>query len=409
MKRPFFSRRIGLARDTTGNLIQNDIIGGARLSGKLNEEWRIGLLNLQTAEDRRNEIASNNNMMLAFQRKVLSRSNMGFFIVNRQTLDNYEFQTSADEYNRVVGADFNLASVDNKWTGKFYAHKSFQPNDSKGNYSAQATATYNSRNYTAVLDFVFVDQDFTADLGFVPRTDFFKNGILLGRSFYPSSGFVNIHSVDLLSVTFWQPTDNYKRIEQLLRFQYVAEFKNQSTFTAGARNEFIFLNKAFDPTRTSGAIPIPGNTDYNFNRVTLDYTSNRAKVLNFELSTQLGEFFNGYAYTYSIDAGFRFQPWVNLGMNVRYDQIRLPNPYPDADYLLLSPVVDVTFSKSVFWSTLIQYSNQRDNLGVNSRLQWRFAPLSDLFLVYNDNYIPDGLIPQFRSINLKLTYWLNPF
>lgn len=154
---------------------------------------------------------------------------MGFFIVNRQTLDNYEFQTSADEYNRVVGADFNLASVDNKWTGKFYAHKSFQPNDSKGNYSAQATATYNSRNYTAVLDFVFVDQDFTADLGFVPRTDFFKNGILLGRSFYPSSGFVNIHSVDLLSVTFWQPTDNYKRIEQLLRFQYVAEFKNQST------------------------------------------------------------------------------------------------------------------------------------------------------------------------------------
>jgi hypothetical protein len=41
-------------------------------------------------------------------------------------------------------------------------------------------------------------------------------------------------------------------------------------------------------------------------------------------------------------------------------------------------------------------------------LQWRFAPLSDLFLVYNDNYYTQGgILPNFRSINLKLTYWLN--
>ena len=49
-----------------------------------------------------------------------------------------------------------------------------------------------------------------------------------------------------------------------------------------------------------------------------------------------------------------------------------------------------------------------ENLGINSRLQWRFAPLSDLYLVYNDNYFTTGSIePQYRSINLKFTYWLN--
>jgi hypothetical protein len=120
---PFFSRRIGLARDTSGNLIENRIIGGLRLSGKLNQDWRLGFLNIQSAEDVDNGIPSNNNMMLAIQRRVFSRSNIGFFILNRQSFQDYDFLDSNDEYNRVVGMDYNLASVDNTWTGKFYLHR----------------------------------------------------------------------------------------------------------------------------------------------------------------------------------------------------------------------------------------------------------------------------------------------
>ena len=33
--------------------------------------------------------------------------------------------------------------------------------------------------------------------------------------------------------------------------------------------------------------------------------------------------------------------------------------------------------------------------------------ISDLYLVYNDNYYTQEFGPVFRSINLKLTYWLN--
>ncbi|NJO02137.1 MAG: hypothetical protein HC880_11005 [Bacteroidia bacterium] len=46
-------------------------------------------------------------------------------------------------------------------------------------------------------------------------------------------------------------------------------------------------------------------------------------------------------------------------------------------------------------------------IGINARLQWRYAPLSDLYVVYNDNYFTSHFAPRFRSINLKLTYWLN--
>jgi hypothetical protein len=68
----------------------------------------------------------------------------------------------------------------------------------------------------------------------------------------------------------------------------------------------------------------------------------------------------------------------------------------------------MTFNKTLFWTTLVQFSSQSENLGINSRLQWRFAPLSDLYVVYNDNYFTyDRLTPRLRSINLKLTYWIN--
>ena len=49
--RPMFSRRIGIARDTTtSQYVQNPIIFGAKLSGKVNEGLRVGLLNMQTAK-----------------------------------------------------------------------------------------------------------------------------------------------------------------------------------------------------------------------------------------------------------------------------------------------------------------------------------------------------------------------
>ena len=79
---PFFSRRIGIARDADGNTIQNRILGGIRLSGKINKDWRLGILSVQNEEDFPNEIASYNNSMIAIQRKVFGQSQVGFFMIN---------------------------------------------------------------------------------------------------------------------------------------------------------------------------------------------------------------------------------------------------------------------------------------------------------------------------------------
>jgi hypothetical protein len=44
---------------------------------------------------------------------------------------------------------------------------------------------------------------------------------------------------------------------------------------------------------------------------------------------------------------------------------------------------------------------------MNVRFQWRFAPASDLFLVYTDNYFADNYRSKGSALVLKATYWFN--
>lgn len=406
--RPFFSRRIGLAKDTLDDLIENRIIGGARLSGKINQDWRLGLMSIQTAADADNEIPSNNNTMFALQRKVAKRSNIGAFFVNRETFGEADFVEDSEKYNRVIGADYNLASANNVWTGRFYLHKSLQPDDTKGNLSSQAVLSYNANNYVFVAEAVYVDEEFEADLGFVPRTDIFKIGTFAQRFFSPKNkNIITRYQGEVLYINYWKPNDDFKMTDYFINTEWRADFVNQTRLTAAFRHNFIFLTDEFDPTGTDDAVPLPGDVGYTFNTFRLAYQSSPAKTFTYEANTLLGSFFNGNRYSAGVQAAYRIQPWAQFSLSLNYDGIRLPDPHPDADLWLLTPRVDVTFTKSIFWSTLVQYSNQRDNLGINSRLQWRFAPLSDLFLVYNDNYFTQDFGPRFRSVNLKLSYWLN--
>ena len=97
-----------------------------------------------------------------------------------------------------------------------------------------------------------------------------------------------------------------------------------------------------------------------------------------------------------------------MSLRLNYDSIELPEPYTTSNIWLISPKFELTFTKQLYWTTYVQYSNQSENLGINSRLQWRFAPLSDFYLVYNDNYFASDIFaPKLRSLTFKLSYWFN--
>ena len=403
---PFFSRRIGIAEDVEGNTIINNIVAGARLSGKLNNNLRVGLLNMQTQKDEINEISANNNTVIALQHRVFSRSNISAIFVNRQATGNKTFVEPGEQYNRLVGLDYNLANQDNSWNGKFYLHKSFSPGVEHKDFSGGARIEYNRNNWRATSATLFVNEDFNSDLGFIPRKDIFRNFSKLERLIFPKSGAINRHIFSLNSFYVWRPELDFTLGDRTLSPQWEAEFKNTASLAVKPRARFTKLFDTFDPSRSEG-LELPEGSEYSYNSIELEYNSDRRKALSYTSNATYGDYFNGEILTLRAGATLRLQPKLIIGFNARYDKINLPAPYSDNDIWLVSPRVEVTFTKNLFWNTLLQYSTLQDNFGINSRLQWRFAPLSDLFLVYNDNYFTDTTFaPRFRSINLKLTYWL---
>ena len=404
---PFFSRRIGIAKDANGNTIENNIIGGVRLSGKVNNNLRVGLLTMQTAEDIKNEIPTVNNSVITLQQKVFKRSNISVMFINKQATKEYIFLTDEDKYNRIIGLDYRLASEDNTWVGKYFLHKSFTQGVKDKNYSAGFSTQYFDRDFNVRLSGVYVGDNYESDLGFLRRTDIFKITPKIERTFWPIESAIQKHSFSITPIFIWKPDLNFKNSDYAVISRWQANFKNTGEFTAEMYNRFTYLFSAFDPTGTDGAIALPIDSSYKYTTVSLGYRSDKRKTLSYQIEPSIGTFFNGKKYSFEANLAWRIQPKFSGSLQVNYDKINLPDPYPDASIWLIGPKVDLTFNKSIFWSAFIQYSSQQKNIGINTRLQWRFAPLSDLFIVYNDNYFSNGFAPRFKSLNLKLTYWLN--
>ena len=409
---PFFSRRIGLAEDTLGNLIEQRILGGARLSGKVGDDWRVGALTMQTAADPANDIAGDNSGMLVAQRRVGARSRASAFVVNRETFGRGGLDADVprgERANRVIGAEYFLASADGAWNGKAFAHKSVTNGDGGDGYSAQVSGVYTrGSRWLASVDATYVGEEFRSDLGFVPRKDFLRTAARVRHFFYPRRRErLSRWSLEGLLLNVHRPGLGYRYTDFSRRVTGALDFADLSTLELNVQHNFIYLAGAFDPSRT-GAEPLPGDADYRFWDASAEYASNQAGLLTYGLTAGAGEFFNGRRYSLAGALGYRFQPYVNLAATFGYDGIRLPAPYARADLYLASLRTEVTFTRSLFWTTVVQYATQRRSLGVNSRLQWRYAPLSDLYFVYNDGYSTSGTwAPRFRSVNLKVVYWLN--
>lgn len=404
---PFFSRRIGLATNKDGQTIENRIIAGMRLSGKLSEDWRLGLLSIQTDEDLENEIASNNNTVFSLQKKLFSRSNIGVFFINRETFKDYDFQEDNDKYNRVFGVDYNLASADNKWVGKFFLHGSMTPEERDQESAGGAELVFNSRYFNMGLRGNYVGEGFQSDLGFVRRKDIIAARPFVELAFWPKKGKVNNHNLRLSPNAIWRPGLDMQNTDFTMFSSWTTKYRNQSEISGRMFNRYTFLTEEFEPSGKDNAVPLPGNVGYHYTSFEIRYQSDRRKVFSYSIEPGFGQFYEGHRNVIAGSFNLRLQPKVIVGLQYEYNQLRMPKPYSNTEITIISPRVDITFNKSVFWTTLIQYSNRNDNLGVNSRLQWRFAPLSDLFVVYNDNYFVTDFGPKFRSLNLKFTYWLN--
>ncbi len=398
--RPFFSRRIGL-----GVPIQ----AGARLSGNLNEKWRVGLMDMQTSSIDETGLPSQNFGVLSLQRKMFSRSSLGLLFVNKQSVsypqENDSLTALYTRYNRNFGVEYNLASSDNLWTGKAFVLKSFAPDKANSGVTQAAHIEYKSRKWNWRIQEEWVSDNYTAEVGFVPRNGFVKFSSFAGHLFFPKKGPVVSHGPKLNG--FYYFDENFKRTDNLTFLQYLVDFRNRSSLMVFVSDDYVELLEPFDPTRL-GIADLATGTKHQWNAVGWEYASKPSSLLTYSFGGRLGGYYlDGNRTSLSTELGYRFQPYVSLSANLNYNHIKLPAPWNTNQFWLIGSEIDITFTNKLFFANLFQYNEQSRNFNLNSRLQWRYAPASDLFLVYTNNQMTDPFLPRDWSLTLKFTYWFN--
>lgn len=391
---PFFSRRIGL--DAPVN-------GGARLSGKLGKDWRLGVMDMQTGQE--GDYLSRNFFVTSLQKKVFSRSTIGAIFVNKEQL-NIPAGWQGNGYNRVAGLEYNLAARNNFLTGKLFTHKSFTPGAASSQEFTQGlNVAYSRKNY--LLDFLqlYVGKEFNAETGYVPRRNFLEVVPRVTLKFYPEKGPLEYYGMMTELSNFYRP-DNKTLTDRSLTLDYFFIFKNRARFEVKGYHHYVLLQQNFDPTNKGSNYLLTG-TRYDWNEVLALFNSDNRRTLKYDLQAGYGGYFNGTRWYVKGSLNYKFQPYGYLSLLYSYNKLLLPVPWQHTGFWLVGPKLDVTFTDKLFFTTYVQYNEQSDNLNINARFQWRYKPVSDLFLVYTDNYFPESRNVKNRAMVLKITYWFN--
>jgi len=395
--RPFFSRRIGL---------NSPIQAGVRLSGNLDENWRIGLMDIQTRQDEELNVAAENFGVVTLQRKVFDRSDISAIFVNKQAVGLNENQNNASKYNRNIGLEYNYFSADNFWNGKLLFLKSLSSLASEQGEVFASHIGYQSTRWNWHIQQEYISGDYSAEVGFIPRNNYIKLQATGGYLYYTKKDIPLLSHGPRAGRTYYFDTDFDKK-DETQQFDYLFNFKDRSRFTLGIRRQHIELLSDFDPLQTLIS-KLASGTKHQWNSFTISYDAKPQKRFTYSAEVITGGYYdNGKRNAFLGEFGYRFQPYLELSSLVNYNQIDLPAPWNTNSFWLLGLKSNLTLTNNIFFSNLFQYNEQLGLWNFNSRFQWRYKPASDIFLVFNSNEISVPKVETGWNLTLKVNYWIN--
>jgi hypothetical protein len=277
-----------------------------------------------------------------------------------------------------------------------------------------ASLGYTGKNVNITTSWSQVNSNFIADLGFTPRLYNYDalndTTVRIGYNNYSSS-------VDY----FWYPRS--KKTINSIDFSvksnhYYATSGDLIEFNGVAGIDLLFANRReASISWTEDQVNLPYETvifpetgslpkgKYNFGFLQAKFLSNFLRAFSWGVTLEHGGYYNGTRTTYAGGVKYRKQPWGNFGVDFIFNDIILNKT--EIRPFIISPTFELAFSNNLFWTTFLQYNTSIKNFNINSRFQWRFKPMSDVYVVYTDNYLTDGLAHKTRSLVLKVSYWIN--
>ena len=387
---PFFSRRIGVSED--GELIP--ILGGARLTGRASQ-YRLGIISMQTDEFQ--DTPSTNFTVARLRRDVFRGSDIGVLFVNKHQ--------GAGQFNRTYGVDANFRFF-HYLDLSSYVLDTDTPGIVDKDMAGFFRAAWRDGLFDVEASHISIEENFNAEVGFVQRGGFDREkGV--GAAMRKRSGEFTLTprpegrvpwvrefrpSVDVNYIT-----DDHNTLEtREVNGRFSIQFNDTSFFSVGRRSTF---ERLVEEDEILDEILDPG--DYQFEETLATFSSDRRRMLGGSINWSDGEFYDGERTSYGV--GLRISPSPQLGLRVFWDHADLSFPTRDFSTELVSTRVAYSFTTNMFLKALIQYSSSDGLVASNIRFNLIHKPLSDFFLVYNEQRSPEGDVLD-RALIAKLTY-----
>ena len=380
---PFFSRRIGLS---SGQPVP--ILGGARLSGRVGKT-SLGLMNMQTREFQSDP--ANNFSVVSIKRNILSQSELGVMFANRQS-------DQSGDFNRTFGVDANFHFWNQLRLSGFVA-ATRTPGLETEDMASRFWVEWRNDLWQARSGYLDIEENFNAEMGFVPRRDMRKSDTSF--AFTPRPRSISWIRQFNPNARIQYIEDQEGRLEtRIVNLNFQIGFEDGGIFQLGRALRFEREDVQF----SIGGLDLdPG--DYNFNDVSIQYRSNPSATLSGSVRYQTGDFWSGTRK--GVQINLTYIPHYKFFVTGRFQWDDLNLSQGDVTTRLVSTRLDYSFNTQMFLSALIQYNSERRQVSSNLRFNFIHRPLSDIFIVYNEerDSFQDGEAD--KSLTLKYTYMLD--
>ncbi len=379
----FNSRQIGLTPDG----LPIPIVGGARVSGRA-AGFELGLLDMQTKST--GTTPAENFGVVRVRRNLFGNSDIGMLVSNREATD-----TSG--YNRSYGVDANIRLFSNLIVNSYLAATDADGRNADGR-AGRVSVAYRDRFWNTSAMYKSVSENFRPGIGFVRRRGFQQTFATVGvharprlRGIQEANPYVEVDYVADPSGPL-QTRDIEVGLNTL--FQPDGEFK------LAFADRFDRLDKPFSV--------IAGRTisagSYSFRDVTASYVSSQSRKVYGTAGVTTGSYYDGTRTT--LNGSVTFRPRYDMSLEATYQHNALSLASGDANADVSGLRIRYAKSTTLFGSAFAQYNTQTRTFVTNARLDWRWAPLSDVYLVYTDRQNTLLDVRNERSIALKITRML---
>ncbi|WP_149275241.1 carbohydrate binding family 9 domain-containing protein [Pareuzebyella sediminis] len=380
----FFSRRIGIGEN--GSVVP--IIGGARLSGKLNRT-NVGLLSMWTEEVTEASVEEHNFTVARVNHEFKGRTALGAVFINKLGLQ-------SDDFNRTLAVDGKLGLGKKARMIGFYA-RTQDPNDTINAHSFKWQTDYIWNNWEINAAYTEVGEGFNPEVGFLLRSAFRKPE---GRILYhlrPKDANAKIleYRPHISYRGYWNFDDFLET--SFLHIDNHFEWKNGTELHTGVNFTTEGVVEAFDISRGKSVIVQPGS--YNHVESQLVFFTNRSNPFSVNIRSVIGGSFGGTRYQESVTASLRLGDKFNSDFTFLYNNFQLP--FGDFTANIFRSQLSYAFRPNIYIQGLIQNNTTNKLWAANLRFGWLQRANTGLFVVWNYN-LQDG-DPLNNSVIVKYT------